>query len=135
MRMIFSVYLQVTDLERSLSFYRDVLGLEVGWNDNAVAVLHGSDESEATLILREISESTRPGLGQTGVARIGWQLTSSADLDSAEERLARQGTPYKRETDGERIVTHDPDGLSVILFLPSDPSLTGKPPGYVYWYR
>jgi catechol 2,3-dioxygenase-like lactoylglutathione lyase family enzyme len=38
---LFGVYLQVGDLDRSLSFYRDVLGLEVVWNHGALAVLHG----------------------------------------------------------------------------------------------
>ena len=32
--MIFSIYLQVGNLDRSLSFYRDGLGLEVAWNDD-----------------------------------------------------------------------------------------------------
>ena len=67
--MIFSVYLQVGDLGRSLSFYRDGRGLEVAWNDDMLAVLHG------------------------------------------------------------------PDGLSVVLFLPGEPSLAGKPPPYIYWYH
>jgi hypothetical protein len=74
------------------------------------------------------------------VASVGGQrveLTSSADLDSAEERLTRHGTQYERvdEADGGRIVTHDPDGLSVILYLASEPSLAGKPPPFMYWYR
>ena len=38
---LFGVYLQVGDLDRSLSFYRDVLALEVVWNDGTLAVLHG----------------------------------------------------------------------------------------------
>ena len=37
----FGVYLQVGELHRSLSFYCDVLALEVVWNDGALAVLHG----------------------------------------------------------------------------------------------
>ena len=37
---LFGVYLQVGDLDRSLSFYRDVLALKVAWNDGALAVLH-----------------------------------------------------------------------------------------------
>jgi len=134
--MIFSVYLQVGDLDRSLSFYRDGLGLEVAWNDDMLAVLRGPDES-ATLAIRKVGEGTKPGLGQTGVARIGWQVTSSADLDRAEERLAKHGAQYQRadDSDGGRIVTHDPDGLSVVLFLPGEPSLARKPPPFIYWYR
>ena len=137
MPMIFSVYLQVGDLERSLSFYRDALGLEVAWNDEMLAVLRGTGESPATLVLREVSGSAKPELGQAGVARIGWQVASPADLDTAEERLARHGAHYRRvdEPDGGRIATHDPDGLSVILFLPGEPALAGKPPPFVYWYH
>ena len=135
--MIFSVYLQVGDLERSLSFYRDGLGLEVAWNDDVVAVLRGTPESAATLALREVSGSTTPGMGQTGVARIGWQVTSTADLDAAEERLTALGVPYRRddETGVGRVETHDPDGLRVVLFLPSDPSLDRRPPPFIYRYH
>ena len=135
--MIFSVYLPVGDLERSLSFYRDGLGLEVAWNDDVVAVLRGTPESAATLALREVSGSTTPGMGQTGVARIGWQVTSTADLDAAEERLTALGVPYRRddETGGGRVETHDPDGLRVVLFLPSDPSLDRRPPPFIYRYH
>ena len=135
--MIFSIYLQVGDLGRSLSFYRDGLGLEVAWNDGMLAVLDGPDESAATLVIREVGAGAKQGLGQVGVTRIGWQVTSSADLDRAEERLAGHGAQYQRddEPDGGRIVTHDPDGLSIVLFLPGEPSLTGKPPPFIYWYR
>ena len=135
--MIFSMYLQVSDLDRSLSFYRDGLGLEVAWNDDMVAVLRGTGDTAATLALREVGAGAKQGLGQVGVTRIGWQVTSSADLDRAEERLAGHGAQYQRddEPDGGRIVTHDPDGLSIVLFLPGEPSLTGKPPPFIYWYR
>jgi len=131
------VYLQVGDLGRSLSFYRDGLGLEVACNDGMLAVLDGPDESAATLVIREVGAGAKQGLGQVGVTRIGWQVTSSADLDRAEERLAGHGAQYQRddEPDGGRIVTHDPDGLSIVLFLPGEPSLTGKPPPFIYWYR
>jgi catechol-2,3-dioxygenase len=133
--MIFSVYLQVGELARSLSFYRDGLGLEVAWNDDKVAVLRGPDEPTSTLVLREVGASPRPGLGQAGVSRLGWQLASPADLDIAEERLAKHGVQYQREGSADRVVTDDPDGLRVVLFVPDDPSLTGKPPGWIYWYR
>jgi catechol 2,3-dioxygenase-like lactoylglutathione lyase family enzyme len=135
--MIFSMYLQVGSLDRSLSFYRDGLGLEVAWNDDMIAVLRGTGETAATLVLREVRGETKPGLGQTGVTRIGWQMTTRAEFDSAEERLKRHGGQYERTDvrDGSRIVTHDPDGLSVILFLANEPSLADKPPPFIYWYR
>jgi catechol 2,3-dioxygenase-like lactoylglutathione lyase family enzyme len=135
--MIFSMYLQVGSLDRSLSFYRDGLGLEVAWNDDVVAVLHGSGETAANLVLREVGGGTKQSLGQAGVTRIGWQLTTPDELDGAEERLKLHGGQYRRAdaSEGGRIVTHDPDGLEVVLFLPPEPSLTEKPPPFVYWYH
>jgi predicted enzyme related to lactoylglutathione lyase len=135
--MIFSMYLQVGNLDRSLSFYRDGLGLEVAWNDDTVAVLRGSGESAANLVLRGVGGGIKQGLGQAGVTRIGWQLTTAAELDGAEERLKLHGGQYQRTDvpDGGRIVTHDPDGLEVVLFLPTEPSLTEKPPPFIYWYH
>jgi catechol 2,3-dioxygenase-like lactoylglutathione lyase family enzyme len=135
--MIFSVYIQVGNLERSLSFYRDALGLEVAWSDDMLAVLRGPGDSAATLVIREVSGGARPGFGQAMVARIGWQVASSADLDSAAERFAQHDVQYERldDADGGRIATSDPDGLRVILFLPGEPSLTTKPPPFLYWYH
>jgi hypothetical protein len=100
-------------------------------------VLHGPAESPSTLVIREVSGGARPGLGEAMVARIGWQVASSADLESAAERLAQHDVRYERldEAEGGRIATHDPDGLSVILFLPSEPSLARKPPPFIYWYH
>jgi catechol 2,3-dioxygenase-like lactoylglutathione lyase family enzyme len=135
--MIFSIYLQVGDLDRSLAFYRDGLGLEVAWSDDALAVLRGTGENAGALVLREVGGEPNQRLGEAGVTRIGWQVTTSSELDSAEERLTRYGAQYQRTdvADGGRIVTHDPDGLSVILFLAVEPSLAGKPPPFIYWYR
>ena len=102
-----------------------------------LAVLRGTGETAGTLVLREVGGDTKQGLGQAGVTRIGWQVSSSAELDGAEERLKRHGAQYQRVdvSDGSRIVTHDPDGLEVVLFLPDEPSLAGKPPPFMYWYR
>ena len=137
MPMTFSMYLQVCHLDRSLPFYRDALGLEVAWKDDMVAVLRGTGDTSATLLLREIGGEPKQHLGEAGVTRIGWQATSSAELDSAEERLAQYGAQYERTDaeDGGRIVTHDPDGLRVILFLPREPSLAVKPPAFIYWHH
>jgi catechol 2,3-dioxygenase-like lactoylglutathione lyase family enzyme len=134
---IFAAYVQVGDLERSLSFYRDGLGLEVDWKDDVLAVLRSPGDTAHALVIREVGGGARHAVGEAGVARLGWQVTDSADLDSAEERLASHAVPYQRfhETDGDRIVTHDPDGLSIVVFRAAEPSLTGRPPMSLYWYH
>ena len=135
--MIFSVYLQVGDLGRSLSFYRDGLGLEADWNDGTLAVLHSPGTATHTLVLREVGDGAERRLGEVGVTRLAWQMTSPADLDDAEERLSQHAVRYQRlrESDADRIVMRDPDGLSVILFHAAGPTPTGKPPTSLYWYH
>ena len=134
---IFTAYLQVSDLERSLSFYRDGLGLEADWNDGTLAVLHSPGTAAHTLVLREVGDGAERRLGEVGVTRLAWQMTNPADLDDAEERLSQHAVRHQRlrEADADRIVMRDPDGLSVILFHASEPTPTGKPPTSLYWYH
>jgi catechol-2,3-dioxygenase len=134
---IFTAYLQVSDLERSLSFYRDGLGLEADWNDGTLAVLHSPGTGAHALVLREVGDGAERRLGEVGVTRIAWEMTDPADLDGAEERLSQHAVHYQRvrETDADRIFMRDPDGLTVILFHAGAPTPTGKPPASLYWYR
>jgi len=134
---IFTAYLQVKDLERSLSFYRDGLGLEVEWNDGTLAVLRSPGAAAHTLVLREVGDGAEPRLGGVGVTRIAWEMTQPAELDDAEERLSHHTVHYQRlrETDADRIILRDPDGLTVILFYAVGPTVTGKPPASLYWYH
>ena len=67
---LFGVYLQVGDLDRSLSFYRDVLALEVVWNDGALAVLHSHRAPADSLVIRAIGKAARHNMGEAGVTRV-----------------------------------------------------------------
>ncbi|MBV9205714.1 MAG: VOC family protein [Actinobacteria bacterium] len=134
---IFSVFIQVRDLDHALSFYRDVLGLEVEQNDSALAILRSRGDTTHTLVLREIGDRDRHGLGEAGVTRIGWQVKDSADLDAAEELLARHAVQYRRQrgSDFDSITTRDPDGLRIVLFRADETSLAKAPPAAMYWYE
>ena len=133
---LFGVYLQVGDLDRSLSFYRDVLALEVVWNDSALAILHGRRAPADALVLREIGTAARHKMGEAGVTRVLWRAGDPAELDSAEELLTRQQVPYQRHRDAKvsGITMHDPDGLEIVLlWVPAKVPATG-PPAWLYWY-
>lgn len=129
--------MQVGDLKRSLSFYRDGLGLEAEWNDGTLAVLRSPGTATHTLVLRGVGDGAERRLGEVGVTRLAWQMTHPADLDDAEGRLSQHAVRYERfrETDADRIVMRDPDGLTVILFCAGEPASTGKPPASLYWYH
>jgi len=133
---LFGVYLQVGDLDRSLSFYRDVLALEVVWNDGALAILHGRRAPADALVIREIGTAARHTMGEAGVTRVLWRAGDPAELDSAEELLARQQVPYQRHRDAKvsGITMHDPDGLEIVLlWVPAKVPATG-PPAWLHWY-
>ena len=133
---LFGVYLQVGDLDRSLSFYRDVLALEVVWNDGALAVLHGHRAPADSLVIREIGKAARHGMGEAGVTRVLWRAVDPAELDSAEEILTRQKVPYQRHRDAEvdGITMHDPDGIEIVLLRIGEKVPATGPPAWLYWY-
>ena len=134
---LFGVYLQVGDLHRSLSFYCDVLALEVVWNDGALAVLHSHRGARAdSLVIREIGEAARHKMGEAGVTRVLWRVEDPAELDSAEELLTRQQVPYQRHRDAEvdGITMHDPDGLEIVLVWIGKKVPATGPPAWLYWY-
>jgi catechol 2,3-dioxygenase-like lactoylglutathione lyase family enzyme len=137
MPRIFGVYLQVADLNRSLSFYRDVLALKVDWNDGELAVLHGPVESADTLVLRQIGDDARHDLGEAGVTRVFLHVRDSADLDRAEDCLTREEVRYHRhrDTSAEGIGVRDPDGLEIVLLWIREKVPAKAPPAWLYWYH
>ena len=133
---IFGVYVQVSDLDRSLSFYRDVLALELDWSDGAIAVLHSSLEPTDALVLREVGEGAQRDLGEPGVTRVLWRVADSADLDRAEEYLTSLEVTYQRHSEEhlDGISLRDPDGVEFVL-LCADLEPSSEPPSWLYWYR
>ncbi|MGH3172921.1 MAG: VOC family protein [Streptosporangiaceae bacterium] len=133
----FGVYLQVGDLKRSLSFYCDVLKLDVVWNDGPLAVLHGHRAPADSLVIREIGKAARHNVGEAGVTRVLWRAADPAELDSAEELLTRQQVPYRRHHDAEvdGITMHDPDALEIVLLWYGEKAFTPGPPAWLYWYH
>jgi catechol 2,3-dioxygenase-like lactoylglutathione lyase family enzyme len=137
MPRIYGAYLQVADLERSLSFYRDVLALKVEWNDGTLAVLHGPVESADTLVLREIGRNAPRRLYQIGVTRVFLRVSGPADLDRAEEWFTREEVSYQRhrDTSADSIGVRDPDGLQIVLLWINEDFYCEPPPAWLYWYR
>jgi catechol 2,3-dioxygenase-like lactoylglutathione lyase family enzyme len=122
---LFGVYLQAGDLDRSLSFYRDVLAL------------HDHRAPADSLVIREIGTAARHNMGETGVTRVLWRARDPADLDSAQELLTRQQVPYRRhhDTEVDGITMHDPDGLEIVLLWTGEKVPATGPPAWLYWYH
>ena len=106
------VYLYVTDMERSLRFYRDLLGIPLeGDEDWAEAALGGT---------RFALHATHEGIGELSEGTIHVSL-EVADADAAAERLRAEGVETRdtmRDEWGTALEVVDPDGYRVYLFQP-----------------
>ena len=112
MRVAYSIIF-VSDMARSVAFYRDVVGLPVkfetpGWTEFATEgstwALHKSDKNRAG--------PDDPGLEPAGRCRPGFQVP---DLQEFHKRMVEKNVTYNQEpTDvfGAQVAQYiDPDGL------------------------
>jgi predicted enzyme related to lactoylglutathione lyase len=106
------VYLYVSEMGRSVAFYRDLLGIPLEGDD---------DWQEATLgTTRFALHRAHEGIGTLSAGTIHISL-GVADLDAATERLLAAGVEAQETMRDEwgiaaRIV--DPDGYELYLFQP-----------------
>jgi predicted enzyme related to lactoylglutathione lyase len=111
-RSVSVVYLYVTDMQRSLPFYRDLLGIPLEGDD---------DWQEATLGgTRFALHKTREGIGELSSGTIHVSL-EVADADAAAERVRGAGVAVKetmRDEWGTAVQVVDPDGYEVYLYQP-----------------
>jgi len=128
-RYLGHVVFYVSDLERSLGFYRDLLGFrEVGraFGGNAAALTSGRTHHE--LLLIEVGPAPRPSSERRlGLYHIGIKIGDSLDdLRAAKRELDQAGvavTGMSDHTVSQSLYLADPDGNEVELYVDADPSL------------
>ncbi|MFD9305989.1 VOC family protein [Streptomyces sp. NPDC060048] len=133
--------LSVTDLARSLAFYRDALGFEVlgegGEGGGAHAFLGQGDELVLTL-WQQAEDGYAPGTA--GLHHLALSTDGIEEVRAYEERLRGLGVDFKYEgvvshAEGSAsggIFFHDPDGTRLEIFAPtgaggSDAPTAGAP--------
>ena len=123
---IYSVAVQVRHLDRSLAFYRDLLGLRLQHQQGQMAQLHGYGGTAPSLVLLEVGGHAPRLSGGSGLVRVAWRVDKQADLDLAEQLLQREGLTYqRRREEGLDIVdTRDPDRTHVLLVWLSPDAVT-----------
>ena len=113
---IHHVDLVVSDLERSLAFYRETLGLvELGRDDGRAAV--GTGERELLVLVEE--PGARPAYGHTGLYHFALLLPERADLAAWLAHVARERIPLAGLSDhfvSEAIYLSDPDGHGIEVY-------------------
>lgn len=113
-----SVSLTVTDLDRSVAFYRDVLGFMETSREGAVALL--SADGQRTLVeLHERRDAIPKPRRSTGLFHFAVLVPSRAALGRSLRRLTDQQWPLSGVADhlvSEALYLNDPDGLGIEIY-------------------
>jgi catechol 2,3-dioxygenase len=118
------VHLKVSDLERSLAFYRDALGFSVTADGRpiglqAVFLAVGDYHHHLALNTWESEGATPPPPGHTGLYHVAFVYPDRHELAHAVERLQAHGVEIDHATDHGATVSvylDDPDGNGVELY-------------------
>ena len=115
------VHLKVADLERSLAFYRDVLGFEVTQHYGAQAAFRSAGEYHHHIGLNtwESAGGSPPQPGTTGLYHVAILYPTRAELADALRRLLQANVPLEGAADhgvSEALYLRDPDGNGVELY-------------------
>jgi catechol 2,3-dioxygenase len=111
-----AVHLTVTDLDRSVAFYQDSLGLRQHRRDEPVAALGAGDEE---LVVLHGEPGARPAGRHAGLFHFALLYRAREDLARAVQRLALARTPISGASDhgvSEAIYLDDPDGNGIELY-------------------
>ena len=115
------VHLTVSDLDRALAFYRDVLGFEETgrYGRDAAFLSFGGYHHHLGLNTWAGRGAPRPAPGTTGLYHFAIQYPDRAALAAAVRRVVEAGIPLEGASDhgvSEAIYLRDPDGNGVELY-------------------
>lgn len=123
------VVFYVKDLERSLGFYRDLLGFkEVGRIFNGAAAALTSGRTHHELLLIQVGDAPGPPNGRRrGLYHIGIKVGDTLDeLREAKQELEQVGIAIDGMSDhtvSQSLYLKDPDGNEVEVYVDADESI------------
>ena len=115
------VHLKVADIDRSLGFYRDVLGFDVTQRlgDEAAFLSAGGYHHHLALNTWESRGGSPPPRGTTGLYHVAIRYPDRATLGNALRRVVEAGIPVTGATDhgvSEAVYLRDPDGNGIEIY-------------------
>ena len=115
------VHLKVSDLDRSIAFYCDVIGLEVTQRiqDSAAFLSAGGYHHHVGLNTWDSKGGGPPPKGTTGLYHVAFLYPSRSALASAYRRLLAHGVVLDGAADhgvSEALYLSDPDGNGIELY-------------------
>ncbi|MFC1463442.1 MAG: VOC family protein [Candidatus Brachytrichaceae bacterium NZ_4S206] len=120
------VHLKVSDLERAVKFYTEVLGFEVQqrWGDSAAFLSAGGYHHHIGLNTWESRGASPPPRRATGLYHFAVLYPNRKELARAFKRLLDHGWPIDGASDhgvSEAIYLRDPDGNGIEIYRDRPP--------------
>ena len=120
------VHLKVSDLDRAIAFYRDVMGFEVQqiYGAQAAFLSAGGYHHHIGLNTWESAGATPPPKGHTGLYHSAFLYPDRAALGAVVARVVAAGIPIDGAADhgvSEAVYLRDPDQNGVELYVDRDP--------------
>jgi len=113
-----AVVMNVADLDRSIDFYREVLGFSVLSQEEQLAAVSapGSDHSQV-IVLRAFGSSPIGGARHIGLRAFILEVESPDHLEQIASELDSRKLLVTRRDHKEwtAVVARDPDGVSVVV--------------------
>ena len=120
--------LRVRDLERSLGFYRDTLGLKEVARYGPRMVFLSCGANHHDLALQEIGKGApSPNPGAVGLYHLAFKVGDDVrDLVEMKARLEGAGVQILGASDhtvSKSLYVMDPDGIEIELYIDEDPAI------------
>lgn len=112
------VVMNVADLDRSIDFYREVLGfMLLSQEEQLAAVSAPGNDQPQVIVLRAFGSDRFGGAGHTGLRAFILEVDSADQLDRIASDLDSRKLLVSRRDHSEwtAVVGRDPDGVSVVV--------------------
>lgn len=134
------VVLKVRDLERSVAFYRDILGMkEVARHRDAMVFFSLGQNHHDLALLRVGTRAEPPTENSIGLYHVAFKIGDSLDeLRECKAHLERHGVAIVGESDhgvSQSLYISDPDGITIELYADTPPEQWRDDPGAVLTTR